>query len=139
MDQAEARRRFSGASVARLATIRPRGDPHLVPITFATRGDLIVSAIDHKPKSGGRLARLENIAAEPRVTALVDHYATDWNRLWWVRADGTARVVEAGPEHADAVAWLAAKYPQYRRQPPTGPVISIAVERWAWWESKPRP
>src|SRR3712207_8024736 len=41
------------------------------------------------------LRRLANIAHEPRVALLADHYAEDWSALWWVRADGTARVVEA--------------------------------------------
>ena len=39
------------------------------------------------------LRRLRNIAAHPAVCPLVDAYDEDWERLWWVRADGDARVV----------------------------------------------
>jgi len=97
-----ARDLFTGASVARLATVRPDGRPHLVPIVFAVAGDVIVTAVDEvKPKRTRALARLANIAAEPRVSVLADHYDEDWTRLWWVRADGTATVVGSD---ADAVA-----------------------------------
>jgi len=34
------------------------------------------------------------------VTLLVDHYHADWERLWWVRADGVASIVESGKPHA---------------------------------------
>ena len=93
LDPAEARRRFAAAGVARLATVSPGGRPHLVPVTFAVDGDVIYSAVDAKPKTTTRLARLRNIAAEPRVAMLADHYGPDWDRLWWVRADGAATVL----------------------------------------------
>ena len=62
--------------------------PHLVPITFAVDGDALYSAVDAKPKSTRALRRLANIAANPAVSVLVDHYDDDWTRLWWARADG---------------------------------------------------
>jgi PPOX class probable F420-dependent enzyme len=126
---------FRIARVARLATVRPDGRPHVVPVTFAAEADAVWSAIDHKPKRTTRLQRLANIAANPAVSVIVDHYDEDWQTLWWVRADGTARIVEAGPERAEAVAHLQAKYAQYRQHPPTGPVIAIAVDRWATWSA----
>src|SRR6202035_1751947 len=70
----EARRRFGTAAVARLATIGPAGRPHLVPITFALDGDHIYTVVDAKPKTTANLRRLRNIAADPRVTVLADHY-----------------------------------------------------------------
>jgi hypothetical protein len=42
-------------------------------------------------------------------------------------------VVE-GPEEQRALALLAAKYGQYRKQPPGGPVVAIEVARLTWWE-----
>ena len=51
----------------------------------------LYSAVDHKPKRSRALQRLENIAANPAVSLLVDDYAEDWSKLWWVRADGTAQ------------------------------------------------
>src|SRR5262249_12517357 len=53
--EAEARRRFAAARVARLATVAADGRPHLVPVTFAVRGDVLVTAVDHKPKRTTRL------------------------------------------------------------------------------------
>jgi PPOX class probable F420-dependent enzyme len=136
VDADDAHALFASVPVARLGTCDPTGQPHLVPITFALDGNVIVTAVDHKPKRTAKLRRLANIAANPRVSVLADHYEGDWWRLWWVRADGTARVVgPEAPEHADAVARLAARYGQYRERPPEGPAITISVSRWSGWQA----
>ena len=57
-----------------------------MPVTFAVYGDLVCFAVDHKPKSTRDLRRLRNIRANDQVSVLVDDYADDWSRLWWVRA-----------------------------------------------------
>jgi PPOX class probable F420-dependent enzyme len=130
----EVRHLFASARVARLATCGADGQPHLVPITFALDGDMIVTAVDQKPKRTTKLRRLANIAANPRVSVLADHYEDDWDKLWWARADGTATIVEPEtPEHADAVAGLTRRYKQYRERPPNGPAIRISVSRWSGW------
>ena len=134
--QDEARSRLAAARVARLATVDTRGDPHLVPITFAALSDRIVTAVDHKPKRTTELARLRNLRARPRVCVLADHYEERWEALWWVRADGVARIlagVEDAREREAALDLLAAKYAQYRQHRPEGPVIVVAVERWSGW------
>ena len=141
MDAGEARARFVEARVARLATADATGRPHLVPIVFALVGDDLYSAIDLKPKehvgAAGRLRRLDNIRANPAVSALVDHYAEDWQQLWWARADGTARIVEAGEAEASrAIAALSERYTQYRDAVPPGPVIVVAVGRWSGWMAR---
>ena len=129
----EARERLVTARVARLATVSADGQPHLVPVTFAAGGDAVYIAIDHKPKSTTRLKRLANIAANPRVALLADHYADDWTQLWWARADGRA-IVRTDPADTRApIALLAARYPQYQATPPTGPVIAITVTAWTGW------
>jgi len=138
LDEAAARQRFGAARVARLATLGPDGRPHLVPVTFvlapgAAGGDRLYSTVDAKPKTTTRLQRLRNIAADPRVTLLADHYAEDWAGLWWVRADGTASVLTGPADMAVPLRLLAERYPQYREHPPAGPVISIRVERWTGW------
>jgi len=125
------------ARVARLATTEADGRPHLVPLCFALEGDVLYSAVDRKPKRSPRLRRLENVALHPEVTLLVDHYEEDWSRLWWVRLRGTARVLEEGPEHARALSLLAAKYEQYRAEPPTGPVIAVGLGEWRGWSASP--
>ncbi|GAA4287650.1 TIGR03668 family PPOX class F420-dependent oxidoreductase [Georgenia daeguensis] len=131
------RARFAAARVARLATVTPVGDPHVVPVTFALIGDVVWTAVDDKPKSTRRLQRLANIEAHHAVSLLVDHYEDDWSALWWVRADGTARVVpvDGTPEVRDALAALAAKYPQYAVDPPPGPLIRVAVTAWRVWSA----
>ena len=127
------RRRAEAAPVARLATVAEDGRPHLVPCCFALEGDVAYSVVDHKPKRSPALRRLDNIRAHPAVCLLVDHYEDDWTRLWWVRLDGRARILENGPEHAAAVGLLCAKYPQYRATPPSGAVIAIDVAACRSW------
>ncbi len=124
--------RFAAARVARLATVDDTGAPHLVPIVFALAGDVIHSAVDSKPKRHRALRRLANVAHEPRVSVLADHYDDDWSQLWWVRADGVARVHDASP---DGLAALTAKYPQYVAAPPAGPFLRIEVRRWSAWSA----
>jgi PPOX class probable F420-dependent enzyme len=135
MTAAQARELFATARVARLATIGADGSPHIVPIVFALDGDHVYHAVDHKPKRTTRLRRLDNIAANPAVALLADEYDDgDWSRLWWVRADGAARVLDPGDEEARrAVALLCDRYGQYRDTPPGGAVVAIDVERWAGW------
>ena len=118
------------AERAFLATTGEDLRPHIVPVVFALAGDELVIAIDQKPKSTTNLRRLRNLAWNPRVAVLCDRYDADWSQLWWVRADGVARVDEQNPA---AVESLAAKYPQYRLDPPRGPVITVAIDTWSGW------
>lgn len=137
MQPSDARERLAGARVARLATVDASGHPHIVPVCFALAGDTIYSAVDHKPKRTERLRRLDNVRANPQAAVLADHYDDgDWRSLWWVRADGTARILDtpAGAAEAEqARELLSARYPQYRRRPPAGPVLALDVRRWSGW------
>jgi PPOX class probable F420-dependent enzyme len=135
MDADEVRKRVRDARVGRLATVSPDGRPHLVPLCFALDGEVLYSAVDDKPKRSKRLQRVENIRNRPRVAVIVDHYDEDWTRLWWVRLDGTARVLDTGSEREHALALLRSKYQQYRAQPPTGAVIAVDVVRWRGWSA----
>jgi PPOX class probable F420-dependent enzyme len=134
---AEARRRFAGERVARLATADERGRPHLVPVVFAVDGDTVFSAVDAKPKRTTRLRRLANVEQNPAVALLADHYDdADWSALWWVRADGAARVLQPGDaEAARAITLLAERYEQYARRPPDGQVLAVDVARWSGWSA----
>ncbi|MFJ7999001.1 TIGR03668 family PPOX class F420-dependent oxidoreductase [Streptomyces sp. NPDC096310] len=131
----ECRARFASARSLRLATADALGEPHIVPATFALTGDVIVIAVDHKPKRHANLKRLANIRENPAVTLLVDHFEEDWERLWWVRADGRAQVLENELAHA-LVDSLVNKYEQYRDRRPGGPVIRIEVSRWSGWVAR---
>ena len=134
MTRAEARDRFAGARVARLATADAEGRPHLVPVAFAVDGDRVYMVVDAKPKRTPALRRLANVRANPAVALLVDHYDdADWGKLWWVRADGVGRVLNPDePEGQRAIALLAERYPQ---QGATGAVLAIDVTRWTGWSA----
>jgi PPOX class probable F420-dependent enzyme len=129
----EARRRFAAERVARLGTADSGGRPHLVPIVFAVAGDRIYSVVDDKPKRTTSLRRLANIAENPAVSLLVDHYEEDWGALWWVRADGRGRVLEPEePEARRAVELLRDRYPQQRA---AGAVLAVDVQSWSDWSA----
>jgi PPOX class probable F420-dependent enzyme len=127
--------RLRQARLARLATIDADGRPHLVPIVFAFEGETLYSAVDKKPKRSTTLRRIENARARPDVTILVDHYEEDWHRLWWIRLRGRARVLDEGDERERALALLQQKYPQYRSEPPEGPVLAVDVTETRAWEA----
>ena len=137
MNEAQLAERFSSAPVARLATVRPDGAPHVVPVVFALTDEAIYTAVDAKPKRTLRLQRLLNLRTEPRCSLLVDHYDEDWSRLWWVRVDGTAQVVEDPGAGHRGLAALAARYPQYRGAPPSGPLVIVTADRWTGWSAAP--
>jgi PPOX class probable F420-dependent enzyme len=124
------RERLAAADHAVLATTGEDLRPHLVPITFALTGDELIFAVDHKPKSTRQLRRLRNIEWNPRVAVLCDQYDADWARLWWIRADGLARITQHGP-----VEPLAAKYAQYRENPPAGPYVTITIDALTGWSA----
>ncbi len=128
--------RLGAARVGRLATVGSDGRPHVVPCCFALHGAILYSAVDAKPKSSLKLRRISNVRANQFAALLVDDYVEDWSLLWWIRVDGTARVLESGSEYDQAIELLVDKYEQYLRQRPPGPVIAIDITSWRAW---PRP
>lgn len=118
--------------VAILGTVSEDGTPHLVPLVFAAPApNTLVTAVDSKPKSSRRLRRLENIERDSRVVVLAHHYEHDWSKLWWVRAEGIARVSDEPPPGSES---LRAKYPQYEHHD-LGPWIEINIHRIAGWSA----
>jgi len=131
----EALDRLREARVGRLATADSTGQPHVVPFVYALDGETLYWAVDEKPKRSRDLKRLDNIRENPRVEVLVDRYDEDWTKLWWVRASGTARILEPGPEWERAISVLAEKYRQYAGSPPGGPVVAIDLDRVSGWQA----
>ena len=130
----DARRRFGEARVARLATVRADGRPHLVPVVFAVEGERVFTVVDAKPKTSPALQRLRNVEANPAVSLLVDHYDEDWHAIWWVRAEGLARVVDSGAERKQAIDLLTRKYPQeIAPRAAFGAALLVDVTRWVGW------
>jgi PPOX class probable F420-dependent enzyme len=123
------------SKVARLGTNSARGWPHLVPVCYARSGETMYIAIDEKPKTSRNLARLRNVASDPRATVLVDRYDDAWRQLAWVRLECEATVV-MGSTQPNALAALRARYQQYRAMPlEERELIVLAIRRvvsWRW-------
>ena len=137
MDRTEALSRLGAARVGHLVTVRPNGQPHVVPVTYALTGNSVVTMIDHKPKTTNRLQRLINIENNPVATLMSDHYSEDWSALWWVRVDGGASIHIEDRVWEESAAALRAKYGQYAENSPRGPAVVISVDRVTSWESTP--
>ena len=135
IDADEITRRLAEARSATLGTVDRAGRPHLVPIVFAYGEGRLYTAVDRKPKSTRRLKRLHNIEANPGVSVLLDRYDDNWTRLWWIRIDGAARVIDSGPAFREGIALLTRKYQPYVDQPPPGPVIEVRVETIRAWSA----
>ena len=135
MDTVEIRRRIAAARVARLATTGADLRPHIVPICFALDEQTLYFAVDAKPKRTTNLKRLRNIAVNPAVSILIDHYEEDWEKLWWVRLDGSARALTEGADVERALHLLDQRYIQYRAARPGGPVVAVAIEGMTGWSA----
>jgi PPOX class probable F420-dependent enzyme len=119
------------ARVARLALLDEEDLPRLLPVTFALWEGAIWSAIDQKPKGPGEPARVRRLRRRPEAALLVDRYDDDWRRLAWLELRGPVSVEPLGP----ALDALVAKYPQYERARPQGPLLRLAPERLACWRA----
>jgi PPOX class probable F420-dependent enzyme len=125
--------------VARLGTADRAGQPLVVPVCYVFDGRRCFSPIDAKPKrvAARPLRRLRNIEENPRVSLAVDRYDEDWTRLCWVIVEGRAEILTGGPERADAVDLLTAKYAQYRTlglDRDAATVIRISPDRTMYWK-----
>jgi PPOX class probable F420-dependent enzyme len=145
-DLSAAQRAFvEAARRAVLATVAPDGHPRLVPICYSLDpwAAVLYTPLDDKPKRDAdplALARVRDIAVEPRVSVLIDRWDEEWSRLAWLRLEGRAALLTAeqaeGTEHAAAVATLRIRYPQYQtHRLETRPLIRIAIERVTGWGS----
>jgi PPOX class probable F420-dependent enzyme len=133
---ARALRLIRSARIAHLATADRFGQPLVVPICFACDGNYFYSAIDEKPKRTAprKLKRLRNIAENPQVSLVIDHYEEDWNKLAYVLITGKARIMQRGQRHHRAIELLRKKYPQYRRMAiDPRPMIVLLAKRITVW------
>jgi PPOX class probable F420-dependent enzyme len=124
----EARAFVDAARVARLASARPDGLLHVVPICPVLDGDRILVATE-------RTQKVRNLEADARVGLAFDEYDEDWSTLKSVNASGLATV------HADGPVWdrgrelLYAKFPQYPADAPIEPGQTLIVEIELDWVS----
>lgn len=125
---------LSSARVGRLALLDERDLPRVLPVVFAVWEGAVWSAIDRKPKRSAEPARVRRLRRRPEAALLVDRYDEDWSRLAWLELRGKISIEPAGP----ALDALAARYPQYRLEPPPGPLLRLAVSDAAWWKAGER-
>jgi PPOX class probable F420-dependent enzyme len=122
------------ARVARFATSDHSGIPHNIPICFwFDETARFYFVIDEKPKrlTGAGLKRMRNIAENPQVALIIDHYEEDWSCLAYVLIHGQAHVVEDPNDYMLALRNLRDKYLQYRALMLSfekNPMIRIEVE-----------
>jgi PPOX class probable F420-dependent enzyme len=123
------------ARVATLGTMRSDGTPHLVPCVFAPADPVIYLPVDAKRKRTRALARLANLEADPRAVLLVHGWDEDWSRLWWVRLDGRARLIQDLSEMHTPRRLLLARYAQYTDPTELHPIIALEIDSWATWSA----
>jgi PPOX class probable F420-dependent enzyme len=127
------------ARVAHLATSDQYARPHVVPIVFVWRDNVLYTPLDRKPKRDDdwhALRRVRNIETNGRVAIIVDRYDEDWSRLGWVMVEGVATILERGEARDSAAALLLAKYAQYETLPLDGrPIVRVEIERASEWSS----
>ena len=132
-------RLIRSARIAHLATADRSGQPHAVPICFVFDDKYFYSPIDEKPKrtAPAKLKRLRNIAENPQVSLVIDHYDENWSKLAYVLITGAARVMQRGQRHRRVVTLLRRKYSQYRTMAiDRRPMIVIKPKRIIGWSAR---
>jgi PPOX class probable F420-dependent enzyme len=129
-----ARALLEEARVGRLGLLDEEGGPRVLPVTFAVAEGWIWSAIDRKPKRSAEPARLRFLRRDPRAALTLDRYSDEWGELAWVQVLGLVEILETA-EAGVGLAALSAKYPQYRGEPPPGPVLALRPKRCLWWRA----
>ena len=136
---AAARELLASARVAHLATSDQYARPHVVPIVFVWKEDVLYTPLDRKPKRDDdwhALRRVRNIETNGRVAIVVDRYDEDWSQLAWVLIEGIATILDTGKERDAAAAALRERYAQYETLPLEGrPIVRVQIERSAEWSS----
>ncbi len=104
----EAVRQFIAvARVCRIATVRPDGTPHLIPVCPVFDGEATVYV-----DIGRRYTTAEDLRASPNIAVLIDEYSDDWSKLRAVLLRCRAEPIEGeGKERAWEM--IRAKLPAY--------------------------
>jgi nitroimidazol reductase NimA-like FMN-containing flavoprotein (pyridoxamine 5'-phosphate oxidase superfamily) len=115
----------AAARVCRIASVRPDGEPHVIPVCPVFDGESTVYV-----DIGKRYTTAEALRADPRIAVLIDEYDDNWARLKGVLL--RCRVEEATGEELDR-AWeiIREKFPQYK---PIGwkPRLTLALRIYDW-------
>jgi nitroimidazol reductase NimA-like FMN-containing flavoprotein (pyridoxamine 5'-phosphate oxidase superfamily) len=114
------------APVCRIATVRPSGEPHVVPVCPVFDGTTIYVDV------GDLSATASGVRKSGLVTVLIDKYDDDWSKLRAVLLRCRAREVE-GDEKAGAWTRIREKFPQYSSVN-WEPRLTLALEAYDWRE-----
>ena len=125
----EAVREFvAAARVCRIASVRPGGEPHVIPVCPVFDGESTVYV-----DIGKRYTTAEALRADPRIAVLIDEYDDNWALLKGVLL--RCRVEEAMGEELDrAWAMIHEKFPQYGSvgwQPRL--TLALRIYDWRQW------
>src|SRR3970282_1698989 len=77
------------ARVCRIATVRPNGEPHVIPVCPVFDGETTVY-VDIGPK----YASAQGVQASGKIAVLIDHYDDNWALLKGVLLRCTAEPAE---------------------------------------------
>jgi PPOX class probable F420-dependent enzyme len=133
------------ARVAHLATADAGGVPHNVPLCFwYDEAAHFYFIIDEKPKrmTVTGIKRMRNLAENPQVALIVDHYEEEWSYLAYVLVHGAGHIVDDANEYMLALRNLRDKYPQYRTMAlgfDKNPMVRIDAERLHVWGDRFKP
>lgn len=97
----------TGAPVCRIATVRPNGEPHVIPVCPIYDGEATVY-VDIAPRG----VSAQGFRTHPSIAVLIDEYHDDWSKLQAVILRCRAEAIE-GEELERAWAMIRQKFPQY--------------------------
>jgi PPOX class probable F420-dependent enzyme len=108
--------------VCRVATVSKAGIPHLVPVCHVLSDGKIYFGSEKDAR------KVLNLKANPRIAVTVDLYSDDWATLKGVMVQGTAKLIEKGPQFRKIRTLLYRKYPQYPDEAALEESDSVIVE-----------
>jgi coenzyme F420-0:L-glutamate ligase / coenzyme F420-1:gamma-L-glutamate ligase len=113
------------ARVCRIATVRPNGEPHVIPVCPVFDGDATVY-ID----IGRKYASTEGVRESGKVAVLIDYYDDSWALLKGALLRCTAEAIE-GEERDRAWELIREKFPQYSSVG-WAPRLTLALRVYDW-------
>jgi hypothetical protein len=139
LDRLRCQHLLEGSERGVLGTVHAERGVDAVPVCFAAAAATIAVPVDTvKAKDSVRLQRARNLDADARAVLLCDHWdATDWSRLWWVRAS-LERVDVGIPEQDQLASLLSEKYAPYRDWP-FAELLTFRIVALTGWSGGPVP
>jgi coenzyme F420-0:L-glutamate ligase / coenzyme F420-1:gamma-L-glutamate ligase len=116
---------ISEARVCRIATARPNGEPHVIPVCPVFDGEATVYV-----DIGRKYASAEGIRSSGKVAVLIDYYDDNWALLKGVLLRCDAEPAD-GEEQGRAWELIREKFPQYKS---VGwePRLTLALRIYDW-------